>query len=60
MNCMTSAITGRDGKDLIMVGDDYTCLRIPWFSYEELIQKADEYLGDYVPSQEIRDKYGIQ
>ena len=58
--CETGAITGRDGKDLIMVGDDYTCLRIPWFSYEELIQKADEYLGDYVPSQEIRDKYGIQ
>ncbi len=58
--CETGLISGRDGGDLILVGDNYETYRIPWFSYEEFIQKADEYLGDYVPSEEIREKYGMQ
>ena len=58
--CETGLISGRDGGDLILVGDNYETYRIPWLSYEEFIQKADEYLGDYVPSEEIREKYGMQ
>lgn len=58
--CTTGYISGRDGNDLIMLDDEGEFLRIPWFSYEELIQKADEYLDDYVPSDEIKEKYGLQ
>jgi outer membrane protein assembly factor BamB len=58
--CETGVIVDRDGNELIMTDDEYVCYRIPWFSYEELIQKADEYLGGYVPSDEIKEKYGLQ
>ncbi|MBP5608151.1 MAG: TIR domain-containing protein [Lachnospiraceae bacterium] len=57
--CETGLITGRDGNDLILMDDDFVPQRIPWLSYEGMLQKADEYLGDYVPSEEIRERYGI-
>ena len=28
--------------------------------YDELIRSSDEYLGDYEPSQEIREKYDFE
>ncbi|MBP5607471.1 MAG: TIR domain-containing protein [Lachnospiraceae bacterium] len=58
--CATGLIVGTDDNDLILLNDDYAHLRLPWFSYEELLQRADEYLGDYQPSEEIKEKYSIQ
>ena len=58
--CTTGHIVGTDGNDLILIDDEYTNLRLPWFSYEGLLQKADEYLEGYEPSDEIKEKYSIQ
>ena len=57
--CETGFITGRDGNDLILIDDDFVPQRIPWLSYDGMLRKADEYLGDYVPSDDIRERYGI-
>ncbi|MCR5251444.1 MAG: TIR domain-containing protein [Lachnospiraceae bacterium] len=64
--CEMNRIVGEhDGKLLLMAektdGETYEFeyYLVPYVSYNELIKRADEYLGDYEPSEEIREKYNI-
>lgn len=45
--------------DCYIIFEPYTHLiyRIPYLSYDELVKKADELLGDYEPSEYIKLKY---
>lgn len=44
---------------LMICSDRLSFYSIPIYTYEELIQMADELLGDYVPSQKIKRKHNI-
>ena len=58
--CDIGYILGSIDDDLIMWDKDYEHCRVPVVRYNELIRMADEYLGDYEPSQEIRQKYDFE
>ena len=53
-------IQGMIGNDLIVLGQNYEDRRVEVVRYDELIRSSDEYLGDYEPSQEIREKYDFE
>ena len=36
------------------------CFNVPFYSYEEVLKKADEVLGDYEPSERIKKMYNIK
>ncbi|WP_026516186.1 toll/interleukin-1 receptor domain-containing protein [Butyrivibrio sp. MC2021] len=57
--CETSQVFSREGKDLILSGysDDYS---VPYIDRTALCKMADEYLGDYEPSNAIKQKYGLR
>lgn len=55
------AAIGKDQKSVVL-GSPYsldTFYDIELMSYDEIIQKADELLGDYVPGADICDRYSI-
>ena len=60
IKCETGYIAGEDNGGLVITDPAGIAYRIPCLSYEELIQKADEYLGDHVPTDEIKERYGIK
>jgi len=49
----------KDGK-LILFNIDGKSYSVPYVEYHELIRKADEFVGDYEPSDIIREKYKIR
>ena len=58
--CEMPLIQGTIGNDLIVLGQNYEDRRVEVVRYDELIRSSDEYLGDYEPSQEIREKYDFE
>ena len=58
--CETCRIVGEEGNELILMSQDFDVYRIPSLSYEDMLKRADEYLGDYTPPEEVCQKYGIK
>lgn len=57
--CKTAKIYEEDNNKLIMYGfPSFT--KTPFYTYEEIIALADEYLGDYEPDEATKLKYNIQ
>lgn len=53
--------TGGEYGGRLLVCDRFGEFRsVEWVDYEKLMAMADEYLGDYVPRDSIREKYGLQ
>ena len=53
--------TGGEYGGRLLVCDRFGEFRsVEWVDYEKLMAMADEYLGDYVPRESIREKYGLQ
>ena len=52
-------VTDDKEKDLVLVNGAGDYFRVDIKSYNEIIKKADEILGDYVPEDKIIDKYNI-
>ena len=57
-----SAVAGiaSNGKDPVIYGGYGDYYAISLYSYEEILKKADELLGNYVPGERIREKYNIR
>ncbi len=54
-------ITGGEDDGRLIVSNRFGEFRsVEWVDYEKLMAMADEYLGDYVPRESIREKYGLQ
>jgi len=59
--CEISAMVyGEEDGDLLLLTEGWEFCRTPWIGYEELLQRADEYLDGYEPSEMIRRRYSIQ
>lgn len=56
----TYSIAAQEGDRLIVRTPDSQVYSVPIVSYGELIEKADEYLGDYEPPADVKDKYEIR
>ncbi len=57
--CETDFIVGDEGDSLIMVSSDFKYYKVPYIDRDELIKRADEYLGDYEVADTVKQKYGI-
>ena len=54
-------IAGGEDSGRLIVSDRFGYYKVvEWIDYEKLMVMADEYLGDYVPRDSIREKYGLQ
>ncbi len=58
--CRTYSIVGEEDGDLIIYSPKCEVYKVPIVNYDELIAMADEYLGDYVPADDVKDKYDIR
>lgn len=56
----TYSVVGKEGDCLILCAPDETFYKVPVVGYKELISMADEYLKDYTPADDVRDKYEIR
>ncbi len=56
--CETDFIIGEERDSFIMISSDFKYYKVPFIDWQELIRKADEYLGDYQPADAIKQKYG--
>ena len=52
-------VTDDKEKDLVLYNGEGDYFRVDIKSYNEIIKRADEILGDYVPEDKIIDKYNI-
>ena len=57
--CKTSRIYTEKKDNLILYGYP-SFIKVPFYSYEEIIAMADEYLGDYEPDEATKLKYNMQ
>ncbi len=48
-----------DQGKIIVMRNDFKYYTVRLFSYEEILEYADNILGDYVPSGRMREKYGL-
>ncbi len=57
--CECGRIICEDGNDFIMENPEVGYYRVPYVDYSALCQMADEYLGDYTPPVNVKQKYGL-
>ena len=65
--CRTGVIADADNGELVIRStafdydiDNFVYYRLPIVDYTDILEMADDYLGDYEPAEDIKDKYGIK
>ncbi len=55
-----SLAEGFDQGGFVLKKGDGEYIIIPWIEYNDMLKLADETLGDYVPDEAVKEKYGIR
>ena len=58
--CKSDLILDEDGDQIITGYEFWYQYRFDVVRYEDIIRMADEYLGDYEPSNDTKEKYSIR
>ena len=58
---VVDSIVGEEGDCFILYSNkDCRCYKVPYVGYDELMEETYEYLDDYEPEEDIKEKYGLR